>query len=210
MNLPITHLLAILCVFGCVSCLEQVHEREIEPDKVLTSTVDYKDEDRDTFYLPLDTMVILQQMNIALSKSLPGLVDSLGLDTFYLNYVAYACNCQHWVVSKDYDDTVSTFDLGESGYFIHAYNQDVELDERLWAFNNRVRFIGKSHVDNTYQTDSDITVKKQILIYYAYEVILPSKIYGPLYHTGLREIPSAEAEMINLSVLEIKDKLQPI
>lgn len=196
-------------VFSFVSCHEQVQEKELRNKKERTSVVAYNDEVRDTLYLPLDTLAILKQMDISLSKSLPRVEDSLDLDTFYLNHVGYACDCQQWVVSADYYDTISTFDLGESGYFIHPFNEEVELDEHLWAFNNRVRFIGKSHVDNTYRNDSEVTVKKQIFVYYAYEVILPSKIYGPLYHTGLKEVPSAEEEMINSSVLEIKASFFP-
>lgn len=160
----------------------------------------------DTFNLPLDTVAIIDLMNLKTEDSLPNLVSIEDLDTFYLNYVVYACDCQSWVVTEKYFTEKGNFNLDDFGYFIEPALPEIELDENFFAFNNCVRFIGKVHIDNEYPTESQIPQKKQILTYYSYKVLLPAKVYGPLYRIGEREIPTDSNEMIMRSVLTLTEK----
>jgi hypothetical protein len=152
---------------------------------------------QDTLQLPFDTARVIRLMNIAYQKQIPALSQTqVGWDTLELMYIPYACDCQDWVDIAAYenyessvnDTLLSTFNSQEFSYYLEPINSSVELDPTLFTSHNQVRFIGKFRTqkgwpNNANFQDPDPPMGK-VFTYYAYEVILPARVYGPHCFTG--------------------------
>ncbi|MFT4602265.1 MAG: hypothetical protein ACI857_002451 [Arenicella sp.] len=196
--------LSLLCIIGCflISCSSNEAPTPSEP----------KDPSiRDTFDLPLDTLAILDMMDIPLSAYHDTILADYELDTFDLIYQMYACDCQRWIEVEEYDKSIDTknteyyhLDVSEHGFFIKPAFHDVEIHPDIHYQGNKIRFIGYWEEDPDYYTQSLIPTKKRVLTYFGYEVIKPVRVWGPKYHSGETELPNGTEEMINTSQLTIR------
>jgi hypothetical protein len=110
--------LSLLCIIGCflISCSSNEAPTPSEP----------KDPSiRDTFDLPLDTLAILDMMDIPLSAYHDTILADYELDTFDLIYQMYACDCQRWIEVEEYDKSIDSKNteyyhlvVSEHGFFI--------------------------------------------------------------------------------------------
>lgn len=178
-------------IFSCGEEVKSVVSKNEEPNI------------NDTFNLPLDTAAIIEMMALPLSAHHDTLLTSHKLDTLDLIYMQYACDCQQWVdYSARYNDSDSSesnpipVDVNVSGYFAHPADPSVAIPDDLHRAGNRFLLYGTWEERPEYKTQSLIPTYKRVLTYYGYEVIKPAKMWGPLYHTGERQIPSDPEELI--------------
>lgn len=167
----------------------------------------------DTLFLPFDTARVLKLYDIKLevnelnklkNEIVPGLESNL--DTLELTYQHFACDCPNWcdVSRAPVDPEPSMSPLYR--YYIEPASLNLNLTPHISQC--RVRLIGRHYAENGLPknvqfTDPDPTTGN-VFRYYAYEILLPSVIWGPLCHTGKREIPSDPEELIMATQLTIK------
>ena len=174
----------------------------------------------DTFDLPLDTLAILDSMNLQLSYKVNGIDTIPNLDTFELRYMAYACDCQNWVDIEMYEayenkdeevygeDSIGYygFNTDDFGYFLREGENVMSIEDFSYTPHSRIRFFGKVQDEPDYYTQSEIPQRKQVITYYGYEVILPLTVYGPYYDTGEFETPSdTSVTMVRRMSLTIRE-----
>ena len=157
---------------------------------------------RDTFEFPLDTAKIISMMNLKTNDQISEFdLYADTLDTIILKSGNFACDCQDWIM-EEYD---SSHNLGRHGYFIQPFNEEIELSSDFGVFDNHIRLIGTSFFDNDRHLNTKLSDTIRVFKYYAYEVLLPAKVYGPLHHTGKTELPSSSEELIQRSVITLKN-----
>ena len=76
------------------------------------------------------------------------------------------------------------FDLDRYGFYIEAAERALAISDRLCVNGTKIRFVGREYRDRRLPEDSDFTIpnppKGRVLRYYAYEVLRPYKVWGPL------------------------------
>jgi hypothetical protein len=194
-----------------IGCVNQSNQ-EIQDDSRFSMN--------DTFNLPIDTLAILDSMNLQVSYKADGIDSITNLDTFELRYIAYACDCQHWVDVEMYEayenqdeeiygeDSIGYygFNTDDYGYFLREGDNVLSIEDLSYTANSRIRFFGKVEDEPDYYTQSEIPQRKQVITYFGYEVILPLTVYGPYYDTEKYEIPSdTSATMIRRMSLTINE-----
>src|SRR5690606_25144671 len=92
----------------------------------------------------------------------------------------FACDCQDWVEEEYFTNQ----DLGRFGYFIEPFNNEIVLNENVGVYQNKIRLIGTSHFENDLRLNTRLSDTVRVFTYYAYELLLPAKVYGPRYHSG--------------------------
>ena len=112
---------------------------------------------RDTFDLPLDTLAILEMMDISLTQYHDTIFADYDIDTFDLIYQMYACDCQRWIEIEEYEKSVDTnnteyyhLDVSEHGFFLKAAFHDIELHPDLHMHGNKIKFFGYWEEDPDY------------------------------------------------------------
>lgn len=156
----------------------------------------------DTFDLPLDTAEIISLLDLTLKDEISDFdLFADTLDTLILRSGNFACDCQDWV-TDEYDETR---DLGKYGYFIEPFNSEIELYEGFGIFGNRIELIGTSYFDNDRHMNTKLSDTIRVFKYLSYKVLTPATVYGPLFHTGKREIPSDPEELILRSQITIEN-----
>lgn len=187
--------LLIPAFFILQSCLNSdVSKNKVPVDSELTL--------RDTFHLPLDTTKIISLMNFKMKdeiSSFDSYVDTL--DTIVLNYISFACDCQDWVTDQ-YEESQN---LGKHGYFIEPFSKEIGIGYEFGIRSIKARFIGKSYFDNNRKLNTPLSDTIRVFKYYAYEVLLPTMVYGPLYYTGQTELPDGKEELIQRSIITLKN-----
>lgn len=184
----------VFLLFFAVSCNHEKSNLENPNNSELTL--------HDTFSLPLDTLKIIDMLDINLQGQVSKLnIYKDSLDTVELSHVSFACDCQDWVMDQYWNKE----DIGKYGYFIQPYNEEVKLNDEIGAFRNRVRFIGRTYFDNNRSLKTKLSDTIRVFEYYAYEVLSPVQVYGPLYKTGDTEIPGDTEELILPSIITLKD-----
>ena len=103
------------------------------------------------------------------------------LDTLELMYVAYACDCQKWVIEHDYEAYYrgergqGVFDLDQYGYYIEPGIPGM----KEIPYSGRIRFYGKLRSNNDWPADADFIdddpPKGKVLTYYHFEKLLEKK-----------------------------------
>ncbi len=115
-------------------------------------------------------------------------------DTLELTYIAYACDCQHWVDSREYKRVsehnrnckssreYKEVNLDTHGYYLEPADSSLEIKWNAVVNNNRYRFIGRLHKQKglpegeTFQ-DPD-PPKGKVFRYYGFEILKPYLVWG--------------------------------
>ena len=179
--------------FILLSCLNSnVSKSESPTDSELTL--------RDTFHLPLNTTKIISLMNFKMKDEISDFdLYADTLDTIVLNSINFACDCQDWVT----DQYEASRNLGKHGYFIEPFSKEIGIGYEFGTRSIKARFIGKSYFDNNRELNTPLSDTIRVFKYYAYEVLLPAMVYGPLYYTGKTELPGDTEELIQRSVITL-------
>lgn len=156
----------------------------------------------DTFNLPLDTTRIITLLDMNIKDKISDFDShAYKLDTIELVSANFACDCQDWVT----DEYRESHDLGKYGYFIEPFNDEILLSENFGVFDNRIKLIGTWHFENDMHLNTKLSDTIRVFTYYSYEVLLPAKVYGPLYHSGKTELTGSTGELIQRSVITVKN-----
>jgi hypothetical protein len=183
----------VIFVLGGCSGSEQTKSPESTP---LELTL------RDTFNLPLDTTKIISLLDIKLQDQIADFdTKNVKFDTIELVSPNFACDCQNWVTDEYWENQ----NLGKFGYFIEPFNDDIQLYEGIAVYRNRIRLIGTERFENDLPLNTKLSDTIRVFTYYSYEILLPAKVYGPKHHTGKTELPSSTEELIETSVITIKN-----
>lgn len=99
------------------------------------------------------------------------------LDTLELMYIAFACDCQKWVIKEDYEAYYKgergegVFDLDKYGYYVES---GIDTLGNL-PFGKKVRFYGKLRSDFDWPKNADFIddnpPKGKVFTYYKFEMI---------------------------------------
>jgi hypothetical protein len=182
---------------------EEVSDQHIKQDSLEDFGADISEPVnlQDTFHLPLDTSAIIDLLNITLKDEVT-YFDEVKDTLIEIEVVApqFACDCQNWVT----DEYWKTKDLGKYGYFIEPADSSIQLNEHVGVFRNRVKLIGRYRFENDLRLNTHLSDTIRVFTYYAYEVLLPIRVYGPLYYSGKTELPNDDEEMVVRAVIEIR------
>lgn len=151
----------------------------------------------------IDTAQAIANMNIREKLFVSDLLENdmkTGLqnriDTVELMYIAYACDCPHWVVASEYrrvdslnygknknpTDAYVDFNNAEYSYYIEPASKELLLPEFICVNGNIIRFIGRTYIKSGYPADADFMdpnpPKGKVFRYYGYGIIRPYKVYG--------------------------------
>jgi len=106
-------------------------------------------------------------------------------------YIAYACDCQDWVIPLEYNkihnqnygdrkglgDDYLEFDLDKYGFYIEPIIPELEIDVSILVSGNRVRFVGAESSELRLPENADFMDPfppiGKVLRYHSYEVIEP-------------------------------------
>lgn len=202
----------IITFFGICSAFVFLVSCQCESDANRLNS-NYYNSLKDTLYLPFDTTRVLNMYDFHTrvnkfqeleSEKIADLVEDL--DTLELELQHLACDCPNWYdMSRRPSDAtpeMSPF----YGYYLEAGSPELCLPEGL--LNAKVKFIGRHYKVKGWPANTQFINPEppagNVFRYYAYELLLPAEMFGPLYHTGKREIPSDPEELIMATILKIK------
>lgn len=178
----ITGAFALAIVVACV-------KKQIKPEH----THRYQSVD-DTLYLPLDTSRILAMLELT-ETLIPRRPVMDSLDTLELEYKAYACDCPDWVVSEVAELPSADTAVMHGSYYIESGS--TRLSDHFFVAGNRIRFFGKLRSTNDLPRHKRFQGPHpppgKVFTYYGFEVLRPTRVRGPFYHTG--DSVDTESEM---------------
>jgi hypothetical protein len=132
------------------------------------------DKSKFPYYQTIDTLAYLKEINLQIEVNLISDTIRQKLDTFTLQYMAYACHCPQWVPI----DSIAKNRPDLDGCYVKPATFEISLPNVLKA-GTRVTFIGRVE-DNrpfTYVQRSDSIPGKK-LYYYSYKVHKPYTFWG--------------------------------
>jgi hypothetical protein len=207
MKLTISAFCALVFVF--IVSYRATNEKTASGDKNTYSSIE------DTLYLPFDTARVLalytiptkvDQIDVLKHEVIPDLDPEW--DTLEVEYQMIACDCPNW-----YDVTLApdepTSEMSPSyAYYIEPASPDLKLFQGFRYC--RVRLIGKHYKQQGWPENPDFMDPHpplgNVFRYYAYELVYPAVIWGPLYHTGELDRPSKTEELIMATNLILQKK----
>lgn len=184
---PLYVYLLLLCNISCTS-KKSIHPEEYkatikylnaqnlsleEKEKIVRDL--NEDESIFPYYQAFDTLAYLKTLNLQTEVNYISDTIRQKLDTFTLQYMAYACYCPQWMVV----DSIYKNRPDLDGFYVEPATIAIQLPESFLP-GTTVTFIG-SVVDNRhlkYSGDSNDPIPGKELYYYYYKVHQPFSIWG--------------------------------
>lgn len=175
---------------------------------------------------PIDTARILATLHIPEKIYRPDLAAAESredlfpkMDTLELTYMAYACDCQQWVDSREYHrisehnrrckSSTAYLELNTDthGYYIEPADSSLQLKWNMEVSNNKLRFIGRLHQQKGFpegETFQDPNPPKgKVFRYYGFEILKPYHIWGGT--NILRKIDAATGDtLFDVACFEVR------
>lgn len=168
----------------------------------------------DDLWLPFDTSKVLAMMAVNTSgneierlgnEKIEGLSDEW--DTLELTRIAFACSCPDWTLMEEYEKHPELRGNMEFpfGYYLEPASPSLKLSDYL--YNPTIRVIGKLYTEKGIPDEEPIGPgwppgKK--FRYYAYKLVTPLIVTGPMYHTETPEIPGKSGEAMEYTKFVIE------
>lgn len=127
------------------------------------------------YYQAFDTIAYLKKLNLKEEVNDISTAKSEKLDTFTLQYMAYACFCPQWLIV----DSLSSQNPYQDGFYLIPGSKNIRLPD-LFAPGTVITFIGRVEDNRNFDeplSESDPIPDKE-LFYYYYKVHKPYWIWG--------------------------------